>query len=697
MKKIALFSICFCLLVASNGQITQKGIVKEYNSHGKTLSGVGISIPSANDFQPAISNSDGTFQLHFSHHRAGDVIYNVKITKDDYEIVNIYDFKDGWTLSTQDTMTIIVARRGVIAEKRSRYYNIMDKYTEESYKKKIRKLKEELANQTINAEEYRQRTLAAEEELRRAYEKIDAYADLFARVDVDAMDSTSSLAIHYLQEGNIDQAIRLFEDLNLVEQLNRKVALRNQSEDAIQQLIPKLREEIAYRNLAGGTRNLERIDLIYNSIIASDPDNFEYQKDYVQFLVEENNLDKANAMGEKILLSAQAPLEKKIIGHELGMIQYKKNHYSTAIEILKQALSETVMLKEGDSITYLLQQSDILNTLANVYIDVQQYSQAQECLNTSNILGRQLVRLDSTKLYLYASNLSNISELYRSIGILNRDSASIQQALRYNEDAISVLESISDSNIHDPQYHLGIKYNNRGSIFLETSHLDSALFYLGKADTLWNKIYSKNPHKYVVSWCNTLANLALAYSRDKQYEQAHLTYSRALTLCQSAVSTHSLKPIMVSMLTSEGVLLRKEKRYEDAKLKYLAALKLQEELMQEDNQHYSQAKEYIYNNLAVVCFFAKQLDSAVQYYTLQREELEGIIREHPGYDDYGLAECTYYIAYCYYNLKDAKHGIPAYKKARRLFVQYGKKAPGRYDKVLADIDQEMRELRSARK
>lgn len=677
--------------------MTQKGVIKEYLTRGKPIAGVGISIPSASDYQPVVSNADGTFQLHFSRHLPGDIIYNVRITKDDYEIVNIYDFKDGWTLSSQDTMTIIVAHRGVITERRSHYYNIMDKYTEEAYKRKIQKLEDDLANQAINAEEYRQKMLTAEEELKRAYEKIDAYADLFARTSDEVLDSTSRMAIRYLEEGHIDQAIRLFEDLDLINQLGKKVALRNESENAIQQIIPKLREEIAYRNLAGGKDNILKIEAILNSILSSNPEKFQYQKDYFQFLVEQNKLEKANALGEKTLRTAQTPLEKATIWHDLAVIQYRQSHYSLAESKLRQAQAEATKLKDIDSVAYMQIQSDILSTLANVYIDAQQYGNAQECLNECNTIRERLIKLDDSELIRYATHLSNTSELYRSISVLDHDSTNIQQALTYNLKAISILESISDSINPDITFHLTIKYNNRGSIFLEAKNLDSALYYLGKADTLWSVLHSKNPNKHTLSWCNTLANLALAHSRLGQFEQAHSTYHKAFELCQSSISKHSLRPILVSLFTSEGVLLRKEKRYEEAKQNYLAALDLQKDLDKDECRKFSQSMVFIYNNLASSSFFAKQIDSAVTFYKLEKDQIEGLRREDPKNWDYSFAECIYYIAYCYYNLQDAKHGIPEYRKARKLFVQYNKEQPGRYDAILADIDKEMHELKTHRK
>ena len=151
------------------------------------------------------------------------------------------------------------------------------------------------------------------------------------------------------------------------------------------------------------------------------------------------------------------------------------------------------------------------------------------------------------------------------------------------------------------------------------------------------------------------------------------------------------------MLTSEGVLLRKEKRYAEAKQDNLAALDLQKDLDKDEGKKFSQSMVFIYNNLATVCFFAKQIDSAVFFYKLERKQIEGLLMDNPKNWSYSLAECTYYIAYCYYHLHDARHGIPEYRKARKFFSQYNKEQAGKYDAILADIDKEMHELKTHRK
>lgn len=696
-KSIIITFFCFFYMTTVWSQVTQKGVIKEYNSQGKTLAGVGISIPSASDFQPTISNHDGSFQLHFSHHQAGDLIYNIRIIKDDYEIVNIYDFKNGWKLSSYDTLTIIVAHRGVIADRRSRYYNIMDEYTEGEYKRKIALLNEELAQQKINAEDYRRKITEAENELKKAYEKIDEYADFFARINTETFDSISHLALRYLQEGEVSLAIQLFENQHLVEQLNKKVAIRDMAEESIQQIIPKLQEEITYRQIAGGKDNIEQIDFIHRSIISAEPVKYEFQKEYFKFLVDQNELDKAENIGNKAYSLAQNSVEKSTTLSQLGLIQYRKGNYAKAEQYLKEALQENSKLKDNNYESYLVRQSNDLNILANIYIDGNKFDLADECLKECAALGQKLIQYDNAYQDKYSSTLNNISELYRSIGKINRDSVILNKALQYNQASVDVLESITDYGGSDRSVNAAIRYNNRGNIFLELNQNDSALCFFLKSDSLWNILYQANLNKYVLFRCHVLGNLAIAYTRLKQNEKAHQTFDKAIAIYDSSNSPMLLRDTYISILTSKGVLLRKEGKFEEAKHLYLHALKMQKEISEEKREKYSLAQALLYENLAAVDFFSKNYSEAISYYQLSRNHVRGLQNEKHDSFETLVAQYTYYIAYCCYFLHDAKQGIPEYKKARKYYQQFNKKIPGRYDRLLADIDKEMKELKQFNK
>lgn len=114
-KILALISLII-LSISIKAQVTQIGIVRELNSNGKTMSGVGITIPTASDVQPAYSDNNGVFLLIFSEKKVGDILHNIRISKPNYEVVNHQLLKDGWTLTEKDTLEIILAKSQLIAE-----------------------------------------------------------------------------------------------------------------------------------------------------------------------------------------------------------------------------------------------------------------------------------------------------------------------------------------------------------------------------------------------------------------------------------------------------------------------------------------------------------------------------------------------------------------------------------------------------
>lgn len=220
-KILALISLII-LSISIKAQVTQIGIVRELNSNGKTMSGVGITIPTASDVQPAYSDNNGVFLLIFSEKKVGDILHNIRISKPNYEVVNHQLLKDGWTLTEKDTLEIILAKSQLIAESRAKYYNIIDQYQIQQYNATISKLKKELEAEKITATEFSERADAAEIALQDAYDQIDFYADKLARINRDKMDSISRTAFQFLEKGDVEAAIEVYASQNLLEQLEKK-------------------------------------------------------------------------------------------------------------------------------------------------------------------------------------------------------------------------------------------------------------------------------------------------------------------------------------------------------------------------------------------------------------------------------------------------------------------------------------------
>ena len=113
------------------GQVVQYGQIVKYNTQieggGKPLSGVFLTIPTEHDCQPTQSDVKGQFRLSFSAHHIGDIVQNITARKSGYEVVNVHVTRS-WTLTSADTLRIIMAPVNEVKEARRLYYetaNIM--------------------------------------------------------------------------------------------------------------------------------------------------------------------------------------------------------------------------------------------------------------------------------------------------------------------------------------------------------------------------------------------------------------------------------------------------------------------------------------------------------------------------------------------------------------------------------------------
>ena len=182
----------------ASAQMVQYGRVIDMNT-GNKLSGVSLTIPSAHDCQPTASDAHGNFRLKFGERKIGDVIIGLSAKKYGYEMVNHHITRDGYTLTDRDSLRIVMAPVGKIAEARARYYDLLETACVKRYDSTRAFLDQQYANDIITKPELQYWTEAAEKELQSAYLHLEEYADRLARLnDIDPDEEAQALHDHLL-------------------------------------------------------------------------------------------------------------------------------------------------------------------------------------------------------------------------------------------------------------------------------------------------------------------------------------------------------------------------------------------------------------------------------------------------------------------------------------------------------------------
>lgn len=195
-----------------SAQMVQYGRVVEMNSGGKALSGVAITIPSAHDCQPTSSDSHGVFRLSFGEHKVGDVVLGLNAKKYGYEVVNHHVFREGYTLTDKDSLKVVMAPAGKIAEARAQYYACLEAASVKRYDSTKCFLQQQYAQSMMTETELQYWMSQAELELKTAYQHMEERADKLARINKDDLEGSALILYDKLLYGDAESALALIND-----------------------------------------------------------------------------------------------------------------------------------------------------------------------------------------------------------------------------------------------------------------------------------------------------------------------------------------------------------------------------------------------------------------------------------------------------------------------------------------------------
>lgn len=232
---VALFMLIMCTCNHNMySQVIQKGRVVLMSSGKTQVGGVQIMAIGAS---PTDSDKEGNFELNFPEALPGDPLMNLKIHKKGYEIVNA-DKLSNWNLTDDHMLNIVVGITNQLDSLRRIYYNLGQSNFHKKYLVAIKQLellkKEGQNNQVL----YRSKLDSLNNELSTYQKKLETYSYRFARIDRDNILEHEKHAIKLLDDGDIEGAIKIYEDMELENLLLNKLTIKNENQEDLALLIP---------------------------------------------------------------------------------------------------------------------------------------------------------------------------------------------------------------------------------------------------------------------------------------------------------------------------------------------------------------------------------------------------------------------------------------------------------------------------
>lgn len=109
---------------------------------------------------------------------------------------------------------------------------------------------------------------------------INTYVEIFARIDRNEMDDKISRALQLVEEGKIDEGIRLYEELELIGQTNEQLnkwntgerviqagqTMKNEAQQDLLLMADKLRQQVGLYEMGGWDYNDQRIETTHKLV-----------------------------------------------------------------------------------------------------------------------------------------------------------------------------------------------------------------------------------------------------------------------------------------------------------------------------------------------------------------------------------------------------------------------------------------------
>ena len=363
MKRVILFLVSLFFVASCFAQSIETGYVKEYNGKkAKTpLAGVELSV---NGAPSTVSDTRGKFQLKFAVLKPGESVKYNEIYKAGYVIFN-KDALDYWRISKdKKPFVIVMCKESAFRELKKKYYGIIEKSYREEYLKQ-RALAEQSAADVLNL----QTKLA---ELKKEYDEklsnINTYVELFARIDHSEMDSIVGRALELVEAGRIDEGIKVFEELQLLQQVNYQLdkwqtgenmrqaaeAMIDDAQRDLVSLADKLKQQIGLYEMGGHRYDEKRKDMMVNLITVYRQLNSAFDGHYNEelgtWICQLSDFTKPWADRETDYREAAALPSLSGLYKLADRFEIKAYYNNAYIDTIKTCLQEALKLFPSDSI-----------------------------------------------------------------------------------------------------------------------------------------------------------------------------------------------------------------------------------------------------------------------------------------------------------------------------------------------------------
>ena len=649
MRKIVIFFMVLlgtCNMLAQS-VFVQKGITFRYNGKNPRTPLGGVYVKTATSPNGVVSDeNNGVFFLKLQNVKMGDRLGRATVSKTGLMIFN-QQAVDEWS-ARKEPLKLILCDANQFQKQKNNLISIGRNQAEKKYKKRLAELEKKNKAQQLTLDEYHAKLDSINRDRDNAEKHMEEYADMFARIDESEVDTLAQRAIELFNQGQLEEAIKLFEQGNYLEKLDDALKIKTQAEE--------LRQKAD------------------SADVLADKDIEEYKKS-IQAQVSAYKMSNEWDKAAELLKGLADKLQTQDVIGDYARFSQNQNQFAEAETYYKIYIKKQLLLSKTNPQIYEPDLAICYNNLANLYYKSHRFGESEQMHKLSLEISKHLA---DTNPQTYEPNLA---ESYNNLAILYFGMQNIKESEQMYKLALEIYKGLAEKNrkVYEPV--LMVIYNNFGALYNNIQRFDMAEQMYKSSLVICKRLVDTNSQIYEPDLANIYNNLALLYCdihRFKESEQMHMS---ALEIRKrlAAANPQAYEPNLAESYNNLANLYFSTNRYYESEQMYKTALEIRKRLAAANPQAYEQGLTESYNNLANLYNITQHFKESELVYKMVLEKYKRLAESNPHIYVQKQAECEFWIADVQLKLENYSEAIISlenalifYKKEveRGAFINY---------------------------
>ena len=509
-RNFALF-ILFFIATITFARVTQKGKVLIYTDKAVNEAGKSIKLR-IEGFESIQTDSLGRFELTFENKKYGQVLGDIKIESPGYILAN-RDILFHWKISQYEDLELVLCEK--------RLYNLI---RPKIYKSVQTLFKKKFVDANGNLGTIFDQNM----------ENIDTYLEDFLFNQMVSKDELNKQAYRLLREEKIDEALKLYEEIDVLEEYKK-----NNKPNSIYES-----RMFSYLNLLAMSADMNNytkaIDLFRQFYLANKKNDFVAMK-YASLLYSLENYNGSEQIYRELMKSTHqrtAAMATAKVSH----ILIAKNKYVDVQKMAEQCLStlnESMKLAHEKSL-FLRERATLHNSLMISYLYLHNQEKALSNMEKTISLGKELYEIDP--LY-YAKQYANI---LNSASMVCKNCDLTERGKELATECIEISKNIYTHTKNRDAKILANAYLSMANLLNDKSSLEESDNYYTKAEQVFEECLLSNPtptYKVYLANCNQNHSILYFSDIDRYKDKILKMLNKSMILLEDA---HKTMPEYVS-------------------------------------------------------------------------------------------------------------------------------------------------------